>query len=97
MEKQAVYGRFPQRSLLLMAMQCKWRNHSVWLLSDLAAELEAIIANAEQEIQGCHAPSASAPLTKKEPRHPEETQIYISVMATWHRLLPQKCSFLLNV
>lgn len=68
-EKQAVYEKFPQRSLLLMAMECEWRNHFVWL-SDLAAELEAITANAGQEIQRCDAPSASALFTKKEPTAP---------------------------
>lgn len=70
-EKQAVYGKFTPKSLPLIAMECEWRNNFV-CLSDLAAELKAITANAVQEIQRCHTPSASARFTKVEPLHPEE-------------------------
>lgn len=58
-EKQAVYGKFPPKSLPLIAMECKWRNNFVYL-SDLAAELKAITVNAGQEVQRCHTPSAAA-------------------------------------
>ena len=64
--KQAVYGRFPQRSLLLMAMEYELRHHFGWLLNDLAAELEAITANVGQKIKSCHAPSAFVLLTIRD-------------------------------
>ena len=43
---------------------------SLWLLSDLAAKLKAVIANAGQEIQRCPAYSAYALSTMKEPTAP---------------------------
>ena len=70
-EKEVEYGRFPQRSLLLRAMECEWRNHFVWLLTDLAAELEAVSANVGQKIQKCHAPSAFVLLNKRALTAPE--------------------------
>ena len=70
-EKEVEYGRFPQRSRLLRAMECEWRNHFVWLLTDLAAELEAVSANVGQKIQKCHAPSAFVLLTKRALTAPE--------------------------
>lgn len=71
-EKEVEYGRFPQRSLLLRAMECEWRNHFVWLLTDLAAELEAVSANVGQKIQKCHAPYAFVLLTKRDLTAPKE-------------------------
>lgn len=97
MEKQTVYGRFPQRSLIRTAMECEWRNHFVWLLSDLAAELEAVTANVGQNIRRCHAPSALALLTKRTHYTQKKIQTYILVMALWQKLSHLQHSFLLNI
>lgn len=75
--KASSVGKLPQRSLLLMAVECGWRNHFVWL-SDLADELEVITSNTEQEeIQRCHTSSVSALLTKKEPTAPRRKYQFI--------------------
>lgn len=43
-----------------------WIEASLWLLNDLADELEAITANVGQKIKSCHAPSAFLLLTKTD-------------------------------